>query len=94
MAVQQRDFLTELEDAKRVSSVEMQAIVNRLPANDLLTVKDIALALNGPDVTIYALIDEGKLKTINIRTGRGKTDKPYYRVFRVSVLNYIKQNII
>ena len=91
---QQRDFITELEDAKRISSVEMQAIVNRLPANDLLSVADVAAAFAVSDVTIRSMIESGALKVMNIQSGRGKTAKPYYRVVRISVLNYIKKHLI
>ena len=91
---QQRDFLTELEDAKRISSVEMQAIVNRLPANDLLTVSDVASALSVSAVTVYAMLDSGELKAMNIQSGRGSSGKPYYRIIRISVLNYIKKHLI
>lgn len=89
----QRDFLTELEDAKRVDSVEMQAIVNRLPAGDLLSVTDVATALNVSITSIYALIEGRELRAINARTPRGTSEKPYYRVIRVSVLNYIKNHL-
>lgn len=87
---QQRDFITELEDAKTVTSVEMQAVVNRLPATDLLNVSDVAVALGVTQPTIYGLIQQGSLRALNC----GTRTKPYYRIIRTSVLNYIKENIV
>ena len=86
----QRDFITELEDAKTVTSVEMQAIVNRLPASDLLNVSDVAVALGVTQPTVYGLIQQGSLRALNC----GTRTKPYYRIFRTSLLTYIKKAIV
>lgn len=87
---QQRDFITELEDAKVVTSVEMQSIVNRLPATDLLNVSDVAIALGVTQPTIYGLIQQGSLRALNC----GTRSKPYYRIIRTSLLTYIKKAIV
>lgn len=86
----QRDFITELEDAKIVTSVEMQAIVNRLPEADLLNVSDVAVALGVTQPTIYGLIQQGSLRALNC----GTRSKPYYRIIRTSLLTYIRNSIV
>lgn len=90
MTAQQRDFITEAEDAKTVDSVEMQTVVNRLPCGDLLDVAEVANALRVAVNTIYELIQCGEMRALNC----GTRSKPYYRIFRVSVLKYIKKSII
>ncbi len=90
MTAQQRDFITEAEDAKIVDSVEMQTVVNRLPCGDLLDVAEVANALRVAVNTIYELIQSGEMRALNC----GTRAKPYYRVFRVSVLKYIKKAIV
>lgn len=86
----QMDFLDALADARDITCTEMQALVNRLPPTEMLAVADVALALGVANATIYALIQSGELKALNL----GSAQKPYYRLFRVSVLSYIKRHIV
>ncbi len=87
---QQMDFLDALADARDITSTEMQALANRLPPTEMLAVADVALALGVANATIYALIQSGELKALNL----GSAQKPYYRLFRVSVLSYIKRHMV
>ena len=84
----QRDMLVELEDAKHIDSVEVQDVVNALPASPLLTVADVAAALNRSTEYVRGLVEDGSLKTIN---GRG-TVRGTYQISRVSVIQYLKRS--
>lgn len=89
----QRDFFVELEDAKRVDSVELQAILNRLPSREELTVGDIVSAtgsLSAP--TVYGLIESGQLKARNV--GTRPDGRPSYRIPRVSFIQYYKHSFV
>ena len=89
----QRDFFLELEDATRVDSVELQAILGKLPAREELTVGDIVTAtgsLSAP--TVYGLIESGQLKARNI--GTKKDGRPCYRIPRVSFIMYYKKSFV
>lgn len=86
----QRDFLVEMEDCKQVTSVEMQTVVNRLPAAEMLSPQDVASALNVTVSTIYGLIQTGRMSALNVAT---TNRRPHYRLPRASVLRYIKECI-
>ncbi|GEM_PF-3557508 len=86
----QVEFLDALASAREVTSPEMQALVNRLPPAEMLAVADVAAALGVGTSTVYGLIQSGELRALNL----GTTAKPYYRVFRVSVLCYIKRRMV
>lgn len=83
----QRDMLVELEDAKTVDSVEVQDVVNALPASPLLTVADVAGALNRSSEYVRGLVDSGELKKL---PGLGKV-RDTYQISRVSVIQYLKR---
>lgn len=83
----QRDMLVELEDAKTVDSVEVQDVVNALPASPLLTVADVAGALNRSSEYVRGLVDSGELKKL---PGLGKV-RDTYQISRVSVIQYLKK---
>ena len=85
--IQQRDMLVELEDAKAIDSVEVQDIVNRLPASPLLSVADVAGALNRSSEYVRGLVDSGELKKL---PGLGKV-RENYQISRVSVIQYLKR---
>ncbi|MDD7193399.1 MAG: hypothetical protein PUH33_02695, partial [Clostridiaceae bacterium] len=70
----QRDMLVELEDAKTVDSVEVQDVVNALPASPLLSVADVAGALNRSSEYVRGLVDSGELKKL---PGLGKVRDTY-----------------
>lgn len=83
----QRDMLVELEDAKTVDSVEVQDVVNALPASPLLSVADVAGALNRSSEYVRGLVDSGELKKL---PGLGKV-RDTYQISRVSVIQYLKK---
>ena len=83
----QRDLLVELDDAKHIDSVEVQDVVNALPASPLLTVADVAGALNRSSEYVRGLVDSGELKKL---PGQGKV-RENYQISRVSVIQYLKR---
>ena len=85
--IQQRDMLVELDDAKQIDSVEVQDVVNALPASPLLTVADVAGALNRSSEYVRGLVDSGELKKL---PGQGKV-RENYQISRVSVIQYLKR---
>lgn len=87
--IMQRDMLQELEDAKAVDSIEVQEIVNRLPAKPLLSVSDVALAICRSSEYVRQLVEAGELKKL---AGSTK-DREHYLVLRISVIQYLKRKI-
>ena len=85
--LQQRDMLVELDDAKHIDSVEVQDVVNALPASPLLSVADVAGALNRSSEYVRGLVDSGELKKL---PGLGKV-RDTYQISRVSVIKYLKR---
>lgn len=85
--IQQRDMLVELDDAKHIDSVEVQDVVNALPASPLLSVADVAGALNRSSEYVRGLVDSGELKKL---PGLGKV-RENYQISRVSVIQYLKR---
>ena len=83
----QRDMLVELDDAKHIDSVEAQDVVNALPASPLLSVADVAGALNRSSEYVRGLVDSGELKKL---PGLGKV-RDTYQISRVSVIQYLKR---
>ena len=83
----QRDMLVELEDAKHIDSVEVQDVVNALPASPLLTVSDVAGALNRSTQFVRDLVEAGELKKL---PGLG-TARDTYQISRISVIQYLKK---
>ena len=84
----QRDMLVELDDAKQIDSVEVQDVVNALPSSPLLTVADVAGALNRSVEYVRGLVDSGELKKL---PGQG-TVRDTYQISRVSVIQYLKRS--
>ena len=80
-------MLVELDDAKQIDSVEVQDVVNALPASPLLTVADVAGALNRSAEYVRGLVDAGELKKL---PGQGKV-RENYQISRVSVIQYLKK---
>ena len=59
----QRDYIIEGEDRITIGgSEELQTMVDRLPATPLLSVTDVAAALDLSRDVIYAWIDSGQFK--------------------------------
>lgn len=84
----QRDMLVELEDAKHIDSVEVQDVVNVLPPSPLLTVSDVAGALNRSVEYVRGLVESGAIKRL---PGQGK-ERENYQISRVSVIKYLKRS--
>ena len=87
--VRQRDFIQELEDAKHVDSIEVQELVNRLPAQPLLSVGDVASAICRSPEYVRQLVESGDLKRLAGRDGKREN----YLVLRISVIQYLKGKI-
>ena len=88
MALVQRDMIQELEDAKTVDSVEVQDVVNALPPSPLLTVSDVAGALNRSVEYVRGLVESGAIKRL---PGQGR-ERENYQISRVSVIQYLKRS--
>ena len=86
----QRDFLTELADAKEVDSIEVQAVVNRLPATDWLTTSDLATALDVAQSTVIDYVRRGDLRAMNF----GTRDQPRYKMQRATVIQFLKRRFV
>ena len=87
--LRQRDFIQELEDAKYVDSIEVQELVNRLPAKPLLSVSDVASAICRSPEYVRQLVESGDLKRLAGRDGKREN----YLVLRISVIQYLKGKI-
>lgn len=86
----QRDFLTELADAREVDSMEMQAVVNRLPAKDWIKTSDLAIALDVAQSTIIDYVRRGDLRAMNF----GTRDQPRYKMQRATVIQFLKRRFV
>ena len=88
---QQRDFIIEGEDTIIIGNdAALQALVDRLPARPLLTVSDIAIALDVSGSLVYAWIDSGQFRILNAHGG----DKAFYKIFRESFITFLKGRIV
>ena len=88
MKEQQRDFIIELEDAKKVDSVAMQEFVNNLPPATMLSPGDIASALNLQEETVRGYIEAGEIRAFKTPM-EGRT---LYKIPRVEALAFFKRN--
>lgn len=87
----QRDYIIEGEDRITIGgSEELQTMVDRLPATPLLSVTDVAAALDLSRDVIYAWIDSGQFK---IFAAHGH-DRNFYRIFRGSFIAFLRSRII
>lgn len=82
----QRDFIIELADARAIDSMEVQAVVNRLPATDLIKTSDLAVALDVAQSTIIDYVRQGALRGLNY----GSRDQPRYKFARETVIKFLK----
>ena len=87
--LRQRGFIQGLEDAKHVDSIEVQELVNRLPAKPLLSVGDVASAICRSPEYVRQLVESGELKRLAGRDGKREN----YLVLRISVIQYLKGKI-
>lgn len=87
--VVQRDWITELEDAKRVDSVEVQAVVNRLPTTELIPLPEVAEAFDCSPATVEALYLSGDLRGVNL----GTRSRRFIKISRTSIITYLKKEL-
>ena len=88
MAMVQRDWIQEIEDGKMITSMEMQAYVNRLGTQREFTARELAAALGFAAVSsVYALVDAGAIGYFN----RGRGRKRYCVFPRESVLRFLQR---
>jgi len=85
-----RDWIVESEDELAIADDEALAvIVSRLPAKPLLSVSDVAAALDLSRDVVYSWIDAGGFKIFSA----GGHDKAFYRIFRGSFIEFLKSRI-
>lgn len=87
----QRDFLTEAEDAQRITCVEDAILARRLPAEELLSTADVAAALNCSDEHVRALLERGELS--GRRKGVDTNGRATWQVYRFDVFNYNRRTL-
>lgn len=84
--VMERDWLQELEEWKVITSAEMQWYVNRMGAQTVFNVPELAAVLAASVSCVYALVDRGAIGYIDRGTGKKR-----YCVFpRESVLKFLQ----
>lgn len=82
----ERDWIQELEEAKHITSTEMQFFVNRMGAKSVFNAPELAGVLCTSVNSVYALVDCGAIGYIN----RGSKRKRYCVFPRNSVLTFLK----
>mgnify|MGYP003318898851 FL=1 len=83
---QERDWILEIEERSRITSVEMQFFVNRMGAQLVFNAPDLAGVLMCSTNNIYALVDAGEIGYID----RGSSKKRYCIFPRESVLKFLQ----
>jgi len=67
----------------------------KAPADDWLTVEDIAKELKLSKSIVYRIIRNGELESVNIANNNGKiSQKGHYRIKRQSLENYLQSKIV
>ena len=79
-----------MNDITPTTQTEVQTLIARLPNAELITVAELATALDIQTNTIYAWIDSGFLKVIDLSAGKNRS---YYKVFRAQVINFLRSRI-
>lgn len=85
--VVQRDWVLEMEEAGKITSVEMQYFVNRMGAQTIFNAPELAAILGTGVNSVYALCEAGEIGYID----RGSRSKHYYVFPRVSILKFLQQ---
>lgn len=67
----------------------MEAILQRLPNADLLTVKDVSDAVNVSVFTVYTWIESGAVEAINISV----SDRRCWKLYRASVVKHLERSL-
>ena len=89
MALEQRDWIIEMEEAGKVSSMEMQHYVRKMGAKLEFNAVEVAGILGYQRAeSVYALCEAGKIGYLS--RGRGKYR--YYIFPRASVFKYLQEN--
>lgn len=68
---------------------ELERVLSRLPAKELISVSDIAAALDIHVSGVYGLLEEGKLTSINV----GVKKRHHYKITRTSIVKFIERRI-
>lgn len=87
MLRKERDWVLETQEAGKITSMEMQFFVDRMGAQLLFNVPEVAEILGTTANSIYALCEEGKLNYIN----RGSRKKHYYIFPRPALMRFLQQ---
>jgi len=87
----QRNWIVEHEDELAIDGDEALAvIVSRLPASAMLSVADVAAALDISRSVVYAWLDEGAFR--HLVSNSGATNS-HYSIFRYSFIEFLKSRI-
>lgn len=62
----------------------LRTVLRRLPAQDFLSVADVALAFCASTTTVTEWIEEGRLEAVNLNAGTGK--KTFWKIPRESAV--------
>ena len=85
----QRDWVIEMEEAGKVSSMEMQHYVRKMGAQLEFNAVEVAGILGYQRAeSVYALCEAGKIGYLS----RGQGKHRYYIFPRASVLKYLQEN--
>ena len=85
----QRDWVIEMEEAGKVSSMEMQHYVRKMGAQLEFNAVELAGILGYQRAeSVYALCEAGKIGYLS----RGQGKHRYYIFPRASVLKYLQEN--
>ena len=89
MALEQRDWVIEMEEAGKVSSMEMQHYVRTMGTTLEYNAVELAGILGYQRAeSVYALCEAGKIGYLS----RGQGKHRYYIFPRASVLKYLQEN--
>ena len=89
MALEQRDWIIEMEEAGKVNSMEMQHYVRKMGTKLEYNAVEVAGILGYQRAeSVYALCEAGKIGYLS--RGRGK--HRYYIFPRASVFKYLQEN--
>lgn len=83
----ERDWIMELEEAGKITSLEMQKYVSRMGTQQIFNVPELAGVLDTKANTINALVESGEIEYIDLGT-RGKH---YYKFSREAVFVFLKK---
>lgn len=89
MALEQRDWVIEMEEAQKVTSLEMQHYVRKMGTQLEFNAVEVAGILGYKRAeTVYELCEAGKIGYLS----RGAGKHRYYIFPRASILKYLQEN--